>query len=108
MSTDERFLAFVRCAGDSVPGQQSCGLVGLTEHEYLRQLDKPDVGWWCPHCGSSAQYDDTASEEAQGVSDDGCNCVLSDDPDPQVCDLFDRDEEGYCFTCGHAERCHVE
>ncbi len=26
--------AFVRCHGDSVPGQQSCGLVGLTYGEY--------------------------------------------------------------------------
>lgn len=69
-TTDERFFAFVQCAGDSVPGQQPCGLVGLTEAEYMRQLDKPDVGWWCPTCGSSAQYDDTASEAAQGVNDE--------------------------------------
>lgn len=68
LSEDERHFAFVLCAGDSIPGQDSCGLVGLTEAEYLRQLDKPDVGWWCPHCGSSADYDDKASEMAQGIT----------------------------------------
>lgn len=62
--------AFIRCHGDSVPGQQPCGLVGLTYTEYSRQLAKPDVGWSCPDCGSSADYDDIASERAQGVSDD--------------------------------------
>jgi hypothetical protein len=69
-TTDERYFAFVQCRGDSIPGQQPCGLVVLTEVEYSRQLDKPDVGWWCPHCGSSADYDDVASEEAQGVNDE--------------------------------------
>lgn len=69
-TTDERFYAFVRCAGNSVPEQQSCGLIGLTEAEYMRQLDKPDHGWFCPRCGSSAEYDDVASEEAQGVNDE--------------------------------------
>jgi hypothetical protein len=59
--------AFVQCHGDSVPGQQSCGLVGLTYTEYCRQLEKPEVGWWCPNCGSSAEYDDTTSERAQGI-----------------------------------------
>ena len=65
--TEDRHFAFVRCAGDSIPGQQPCGLVGLTVTEYMRQLNKPNIGWWCPHCGSSADYDDAASEEAQGV-----------------------------------------
>lgn len=68
VTTDERPFAFVRCGGDSIPGQEPCGLVGLTYAEYMGQLTKPDVGWCCPHCGSSADYDDVASEEAQGVS----------------------------------------
>lgn len=83
--SEDRHYAFVRCQGDSVPGQQPCGLVGLTEMEYLRQLDKPDVGWWCPHCGSSADYDDAASEEAQGLNDE----------DEISSDQFDIQNEAY-------------
>lgn len=78
----ESHFAFVQCRGDSVPGQQPCGLVGLTRGEYSRQLMKPDIGWFCPHCGSSADYDDAASEEAQGVNDEP--------PDP----------DGECFRGG--------
>lgn len=88
---DETFVAFVRCQGDSIPGQQACGLVGLTDREYTRQLAKPDVGWWCPHCGSSAAYDDVASEEAQGVNDD-------EPPEP----------DGECFRGGEAAAYEAE
>lgn len=48
----------VYCNGDSIPGQSSCGLVFLAESDYLRQLSKPDYGWSCPHCGSTARWDD--------------------------------------------------
>lgn len=69
LSEDQHF-AFVHCQGDSVPGQQSCGLVGLTKADYLAQLNKPDHGWFCPTCGSSAEYDDEASEKAQGIANE--------------------------------------
>lgn len=68
-STDESHFAFVRCQGDSIPGQQPCGLVGLTREQYSHQMNRSDSGWFCPNCGSSAAYDDAASEEAQGVND---------------------------------------
>ncbi len=38
-----------------------------------------------------------------------CNCVMRGDPGPTViCEEFVRDEDGFCFTCGHEEKCHAE
>lgn len=34
------------------------GQVFLTEAEYTRQMDNPDNGWTCPHCGADAGWDD--------------------------------------------------
>lgn len=50
--------ARVICWGDSIEGQEPCGKVTLSEHEYDRQMSRPDIGWWCPHCGSNAWFDD--------------------------------------------------
>lgn len=61
--------AYVRCRGDSVPGH-CCGMVALTEDEYLKQLSRPDSLWCCPNCGSTAIYNDAESERVQGVNDD--------------------------------------
>lgn len=66
--TDDEYFAFVQCHGDSVPGQQPCGVVGLTMWQYSHQMSKPDARWYCPNCGSTATYDDARSEEAQGVN----------------------------------------
>ena len=48
----------VYCNGDALGEQLSCGLVFLSETEYEKQLDKPDLLWCCPKCGSSAEWDD--------------------------------------------------
>ena len=67
--TSETFYAFVDCSGiDPEIGAVSCGTVGLTEAQYMRQLDCPDRPWMCPKCGAPAEYNDTLSEKAQGVS----------------------------------------
>lgn len=42
------------------------GRVYLTEHEYHRQMDRPDRLWQCP-CGKAADWDDTNYEEAIGL-----------------------------------------
>ena len=55
----------VYCRGDSVPGQQPCGLVFLErdgQHGYRYQMSNPDGGWYCPNCGSSANWDDACQE----------------------------------------------
>lgn len=69
MGDRERAFAVVRCAGDSIPGQQPCGPVELSFAEYERQMARPNRGWDCPHCGSSATYDDVRSERLQGVDE---------------------------------------
>lgn len=56
-----RASAFVWC-------NASCGVVPLTEQEYLAQLERPNRGWACTKCGGAADYHDTLSERAQGVS----------------------------------------
>lgn len=57
--------AFVRCYGDSVLGQTSCGIVGLTREQYNYQMSRPNRGWDCPNCGSTADYQDALSEAAE-------------------------------------------
>lgn len=52
------FMYGVHCHGDSVEGQEPCGLVELTPEQYLRQLSRPDSLWYCPNCGSTATWDD--------------------------------------------------
>lgn len=52
------FLYGVLCRGDSVREVGSCGLVELTAAEYERQLLRPDRLWFCPRCGSTADWDD--------------------------------------------------
>lgn len=59
----EKNYAYVRCQGDSVPGQTPCGLVALTNKQYLRQMHHPNHGWCCPNCGSSASFDDILFEK---------------------------------------------
>lgn len=86
---DDQYFAYVRCRGDSVPGQQPCGVVGLTMAQYEHQMNKPDSLWYCPNCGSSANYDDARSEKAQGLNDEG------HDPD--------LDENNVCRVCGQYE-----
>lgn len=48
----------VYCHGDSIPGQPKCGIVFLDEQNYSHQMDRPDNGWTCPQCGSTASWDD--------------------------------------------------
>lgn len=67
MSNPE-FYAFVRCHGDSVPGH-CCGLVGITHDEYRQQMSSPDSLWNCPHCGSTASYQDHLSDPIQEAWD---------------------------------------
>lgn len=66
--TKEAFYAFVDCCGDDI--LHGCGTVRLTEEQYAQQLSKPDSLWQCPKCGGAAEYNDTLSEEAQGVNDE--------------------------------------
>jgi hypothetical protein len=64
--TDEQAYAQIRCHGDSVPGH-SCGVVGIDEDEYIHQLVRPNSLWCCPHCGSTATFDDTYFEKRHGI-----------------------------------------
>ncbi len=41
----------------------ACGLVQLTESEYDFQMDRPDNLWFCPKCGSCAEWNDDTYEE---------------------------------------------
>lgn len=61
--TEDQHYAAVICRGDSVPGQQPCGQVPLSESEYNRQMNRPDSLWACPRCGSTAEFDDDYFEE---------------------------------------------
>jgi len=61
-------FAAVRCHGDSIPGQEPCGLVEISEQEYERQMNRPDSLWCCPHCGSTATFDDDDYEERHGIT----------------------------------------
>jgi len=70
VDNEQQFYAYVLCMGDSVPGQSPCGVVGLTPGQYELQMNRPDSLWFCPHCGSTAQYDDARSEEAQGLNEE--------------------------------------
>ena len=62
----------VRCTGDTLdgPGRFPCGIVYLylsrepVQHGYSYQLSKPDSGWYCPNCGSTAIWQDDIYEEA--------------------------------------------
>lgn len=55
---DEKY-AFLDCP--------NCGVVGITEEQYSRQMDYPDALWRCPHCREEAEYNDRLSEAAQGI-----------------------------------------
>ena len=55
--------AAILCQGDNIEGQTACGQVELTLEEYMHQLNKPDSGWFCPHCGSTADFDDNYFED---------------------------------------------
>jgi hypothetical protein len=63
VKVNDQMYAAVICNGDSVPGQQSCGQVPLSEQEYERQLSKPNSLWCCPHRGSTAEFDDELFED---------------------------------------------
>ena len=60
----------VRCSGDTLDGvaqRAPCGIVYLEregQHGYRWQMDKPNSGWYCPSCGSSATFQDDIYEEA--------------------------------------------
>lgn len=58
-------FAAVHCLGDSVEGQQPCGMVYLSEDQYWGQMGQPNRLWHCPNCGSTARYDDEVSEQLQ-------------------------------------------
>jgi|SRR6185312_5626488 len=60
--TPECYAAVI-CHGDSVPDQQPCGQVPLSQDEYNRQMNKPDSLWTCPRCGSTADFDDALFED---------------------------------------------
>lgn len=62
-ATEESHYAAVICNGDSIPGQEGCGQVLLSESEYTRQTNKPDSLWTCPRCGSTAEFDDDYFDE---------------------------------------------
>ena len=64
LTTDDQCVyARVICRGDSIPGQQPCGNVDLTEEQYDTQMNRPDSLWYCPNCGSSAIFDDDHFED---------------------------------------------
>ena len=50
----------VICAGDTFG--KSCGVVALDDKGYERQMTNPDAFWYCPECGSSADWDDDTYE----------------------------------------------
>jgi hypothetical protein len=52
----------VHCVGDR--NGDNCGLVFLTEEEYLRQLDVPGKPWCCPQCGGKAWWDNDIYQAA--------------------------------------------
>lgn len=60
------YFAFVDCAGHD-EFLLACGTHGLTKQAYMRQMERPNVKWRCPSCGGTAEYNDEASEKAQGV-----------------------------------------
>jgi hypothetical protein len=70
VADEQQLYAAVVCRGDSVPGQQPCGRVKINEAEYSRQMDRPDSLWMCPHCDSSADFDDEFFEELHGIADE--------------------------------------
>jgi hypothetical protein len=59
--------AYLRCQGDVLTDdptpEYSCGLVGLTELEYVRQCNRPTTAWECPRCGSTAFPKDESDGE---------------------------------------------
>lgn len=55
--------------GSLEPGQHGCGLVFLTEIQYLIQLRNPDSPWKCPECGCCAEWDDNS--QASNPPEDG-------------------------------------
>lgn len=55
----DEYYAFVFCPGRG-SYMEGCGRRGLTEAEYMRQLDKPDQKWRCPDCQADALFDDAA------------------------------------------------
>jgi hypothetical protein len=71
--------AAVLCRGDSVPGQPRCGQVKINEAEYSRQMDRPDSFWMCPHCGSTADFDDEFFETLHEINEE------EHDPPLEVC-----------------------
>lgn len=86
--TTDQYAAVI-CKGDSVPGQQPCGQVLISEDEYDRQMSRPDLLWCCPHCGSTASFDDDYFEETH----------CPDEP---------REPSGECFRGGEAAAYEAE
>lgn len=108
-SQNVEHVAFVVCRGGHGHGIPACGQQGLTEDQYLAQLDRPDAAWHCPTCGGNAEYDDPASEEAQGIA----SALSGRDPEEdQYFEDYELDEyeqemldchgwmDGDRFTCG--------
>lgn len=50
----KHFMYGVFCQNEG----QSCGLVELTEAQYLKQLSVPSKTWRCPNCRAEAAWDD--------------------------------------------------
>lgn len=76
----------VICDGHGIPGARSCGVVPLTEQEYVWQLERPDAPWQCPRCGASAQWDDDSlvtsePDEVEGDDDEFERRYAGEHPD---------------------------
>ncbi|KKN38032.1 hypothetical protein LCGC14_0757440 [marine sediment metagenome] len=78
----------VRCTGDTLDGVATvrwpCGIVYLQyygQHGYDYQMNKPDSGWYCPNCGSTAVWQDDIYEEAiEEREKDACDPTVPGEP----------------------------
>jgi hypothetical protein len=67
----------------------SCGTVELVYDEYIRQLNKPNIGWTCPRCKDSADWDDDSlcmEEEGDPDGDSYKEHELEQDEDERLDD----------------------
>lgn len=74
----------VICHGHGIPEFPSCGIVELSEEEYIRQLGNPDNSWQCPTCKASADWDDDSCETAEHEFADG-RCIVCGASEPPEC-----------------------
>jgi hypothetical protein len=61
--------AYLTCRGSKEPGthdpEKACGSVPLTEQEFDRQLFNFGKPWFCPRCGSRADFDREKTDAAE-------------------------------------------